>query len=485
MHRRPENWTNSAVNLIRDRITTGELYHSAVEAVLESAFAVVKDAGVAELRALGGFTAVLRAALDEVIAARPELAQNQGSAMIELSPADVLRQALPGLRAELQQRVVSARTARWEHNSATASYTSFELRPLLKWLGSNEAYAWLPFDSWLSGGCLLLATALHRILPGSEIWWVVDQDNREQHAVLRYNNLFLDGDGVQSRAALLRKMEQEESVSEPSLVSSIGLPPRDTGISCPLDLVDELEVKLQSLLPSRKTAVVRRMCLAKWERYDLVAEAIALNTKYWNRELILDFPLVYRSMRRNHGLVKAIVGPRTIEILELAISDLFDMDPVQFRGILAHELIHVALFQRGIAHDVGDSRSHGLYFKAEIHRLAELGLSVPLSEEVKEMKTDVGQPFKAPVFVAVVDGRTMIPFRRIDDQATYDRFLRILSTSGRQRLELFQTTNPAVRELPIAQSLKSALHKRYKLLPLVYTALRPDLVSTVDLRTLA
>ncbi len=41
-----------------------------------------------------------------------------------------------------------------------------------------------------------------------------------------------------------------------------------------------------------------------------------------------------------------------------------------------------------------------------------------------------------------------------------------------------------VRELSIAQNLKNVLYKRYKLLPQIYDAIRPDLVSTVDLITL-
>lgn len=232
-----------------------------------------------------------------------------------------------------------------------------------------------------------------------------------------------------------------------------------------------------------------QMRTAKWERYDIAATAARLNREVFGGELDLSFPMHYRALKPVYGLVRATANTTsgTAAVKELAISSRYQMDLKTFESIVLHELIHVYMLQsrKWRTDHMIDRSGHGPLFRQEVARVKAAGYDCPLSEDVGNLALDVGKPFSSPVFVAVIDGTSMVVFRRIDSQEVWDRFLRTLRYNRRKKLELFQTTNPAVRELPIAQSLRTTIFKRYKLLPDLYAALQPDLVSATDLSAVA
>lgn len=106
-----DNWAGTAAAEIRRRIKSLPAYASAIQAVLDVAFRAVQGKSVAELRALGGFTAVLTAALEDLAATDPALTEERGSVMFSGSIYSVLKQDLPALREELQTLVVRAADA--------------------------------------------------------------------------------------------------------------------------------------------------------------------------------------------------------------------------------------------------------------------------------------------------------------------------------------------------------------------------------------
>ena len=72
---------------------------------------------------------------------------------------------------------------------------------------------------WLDGGCQILADALMQWLgEGAELYYLVGGTTFEQghehdwpeHALVRYGDLYLDGDGASSEGMLFDRWEQEE-----------------------------------------------------------------------------------------------------------------------------------------------------------------------------------------------------------------------------------------------------------------------------------
>jgi hypothetical protein len=70
---------------------------------------------------------------------------------------------------------------------------------------------------WLDGGCQILADALVQWLgEGAESYYLVAGSNGvrdfPEHALVRYGDVYLDGDGASSEGVLLARWEQEEHI---------------------------------------------------------------------------------------------------------------------------------------------------------------------------------------------------------------------------------------------------------------------------------
>lgn len=146
------------------------------------------------------------------------------------------------------------------HRVTAAKPDLKNLERLIEWLQSNEAYKWLPYDSWLSGGCWLLGEALLRLLPGSSLWWVMDgSKDQPQHAVVKYQGRFIDGSGIYTEDKLLDYQYEEEYVDDPYLAQQLDSTYlKVQGLRCPTHLVDELTEILREVLDGRRTASMRR-----------------------------------------------------------------------------------------------------------------------------------------------------------------------------------------------------------------------------------
>jgi hypothetical protein len=71
--------------------------------------------------------------------------------------------------------------------------------------------------TWQSGGCTLLALALADVLgPNATVYTVRSSRSPSEHTVVAVADQFVDADGAQSAAALLRKMRRE-GVPDPTL----------------------------------------------------------------------------------------------------------------------------------------------------------------------------------------------------------------------------------------------------------------------------
>lgn len=109
-------------------------------------------------------------------------------------------------------------------NSVTGSSISLSvLRRLKKALSTDEAYAIMDkaidgADTWVTGGCLLLANALKILIPDGQvvIAFGMNKDSKKEkpeHAVFVYQDHIIDGDGVSTLERFKTLWEHSEGIS--------------------------------------------------------------------------------------------------------------------------------------------------------------------------------------------------------------------------------------------------------------------------------
>ena len=70
---------------------------------------------------------------------------------------------------------------------------------------------------WFDGGCMTLASSVNRIYPNSVFYHVSRTHYLVDHVVIYFPDLdrYFDADGLQSKAELIKKMEELESMVNP------------------------------------------------------------------------------------------------------------------------------------------------------------------------------------------------------------------------------------------------------------------------------
>jgi len=103
---------------------------------------------------------------------------------------------------------------------------SIVLSKLKKALSTSEAYAILDegvegADTWLSGGCFLLAKVLVKLFPSAKLMVLMGLTKEQEaqqfapqphHALVKIENSFVDGDGVSSERSLLQRWKKYEGM---------------------------------------------------------------------------------------------------------------------------------------------------------------------------------------------------------------------------------------------------------------------------------
>lgn len=127
------------------------------------------------------------------------------------------------------------------HGQHTHESVSSWAQRLTAFLNSDEAWALLgnELTSWMQGGCWFLAEAIRLYLgPDKAQLAVVTSQGAATHVVVAYRGQFIDAEGVQSEAQLLRRMREEERVAFPRIerfradMPNLRAGDRD-GIPCP------------------------------------------------------------------------------------------------------------------------------------------------------------------------------------------------------------------------------------------------------------
>lgn len=102
---------------------------------------------------------------------------------------------------------------------------------------------------------------------------------------------------------------------------------------------------------------------------DLQGEFNKLNNLLFDGKL-QPVQMIWNKRKAAHGVVKATMNraTRAITIKSLAMSQFLKIPYKFFKDVLAHEMIHVYLLQKGI------NDKHGPYFHAEMYRINKMGL---------------------------------------------------------------------------------------------------------------
>jgi hypothetical protein len=100
------------------------------------------------------------------------------------------------------------------------------LSKLKRALSTSEAYTILDegvegADTWLSGGCFLLAKVLVKLFPTAKLMVLMGVTKEQealhfapqpQHVLVKINNSFVDGDGISSEKSILQRWKKYEGM---------------------------------------------------------------------------------------------------------------------------------------------------------------------------------------------------------------------------------------------------------------------------------
>lgn len=107
-----ENYLGNAHHILRSKIVNLDNFQFAKQTLLNRAQDAIADkvkgfplSTTQALRALGGYTTILRSTLETMAQTDLVLTEDHGSALIPMTIASVLNSYIPALRSELQMRI--------------------------------------------------------------------------------------------------------------------------------------------------------------------------------------------------------------------------------------------------------------------------------------------------------------------------------------------------------------------------------------------
>lgn len=219
-------------------------------------------------------------------------------------------------------------------------------------------------------------------------------------------------------------------------------------------------------------------------KYDLRAEAEKINAEYFGGRLDLKFPFEYSTLRMSYGRTHGsrFYDSGKVVVKKVQITNLYNLSYEKFRGIMAHELIHVELLQ-----DQKWQTEHGPDFMAELRRIRSEGLDVPLGEDIKDVEVDSGRTLKKKVFFItwMAHGKYYAQFvRDWGDTGSRDWEILIgnlqykyIGDQEKVSLPLYfgSTADAGIRAYPIAKTLGTGLKTR-----LAVTIREPEYAALVN-----
>lgn len=218
------------------------------------------------------------------------------------------------------------------------------------------------------------------------------------------------------------------------------------------------------------------------EQYDIAQMATDINSQYFDNQIELNFPMRYGNLTQSFGQVHTerirATGVRTV--VDLVMSNNWELGEQLFKEILGHELVHALVAQKYRGKDYGGS--HGIHFTDELAKLKAKGLNAPVSEEVPEDLDFVATDLKKPKYAFIKNQEWITVFNTRDEQEI-TTFLEVYqSQSNYNKLtytfELVATVNGGIKQYPAARKLNARKGNFYKLFTNDYDKFSADVVQT-------
>lgn len=180
--------------------------------------------------------------------------------------------------------------------------------------------------------------------------------------------------------------------------------------------------------------------------FDLQKTYDMLNKKYFKNEL-KKYPLAWMRSSKTLGVCEAKVVVQGKEIIRLSkierikISNFYELTYEQFEAIMAHEMIHALLLQRGILNDYGGT--HGLEFTKEMDKLRKMGIPVTKTEDPMELAVSSHVKGKTVYGITFVSGTTsLVQFFSKESEA--EKAAEYYKSRRYKDIQTFVTNNPKV-----------------------------------------
>jgi hypothetical protein len=189
-------------------------------------------------------------------------------------------------------------------------------------------------------------------------------------------------------------------------------------------------------------------------------------------------PLQWNMSKNRMGSVYAIRNSnnKQINITKLELSRYYDLEYKEYRNILAHEMIHVYLFQQGVWKDIGNI-AHGVYFKKKMDELNSKGFEITINDELNHnISSSVKRKTSTIILIKYATNKSIIvaPDNKINDII---ELIKNNKFSYDMHFIVLKTNNDKVLKYPVYRSGKL---KYYTVEPELYDELIDDNVQKID-----
>jgi predicted SprT family Zn-dependent metalloprotease len=175
--------------------------------------------------------------------------------------------------------------------------------------------------------------------------------------------------------------------------------------------------------------------------------------------------MLWNNRKVAHGVVKASRNRVTNEISvhSLSMSQFLKIPYRFFKDVLAHEMIHVYLLQKGI------NDGHGLHFRNEMNRINQMGLGFKVTVTSNESNFEVSDHMakNSADLVAgffMINGKIGMSVMKMNTYKTESKGIsntfKYLCEKGKYREvsgEFYQTSDPQLLRMQISRSFRSGV----------------------------